>query len=66
MEPVIFELDGSANDTLIIAHETILRVIYGYLMACDAADIPFLKFPRNEIVEVRLSYPFVTYLLTPT
>lgn len=30
-----------------------LRVLYGYLMACNAADIPFLQFPRDEIIEVR-------------
>lgn len=29
-----------------------LRVLYGYLMACNAADIPFLSFPRDEIIEV--------------
>jgi 6-phosphofructo-2-kinase/fructose-2,6-biphosphatase 4 len=29
-------------------------------MACDAMDIPNLKFPRNEIIEVKKthSYPF--------
>jgi len=27
-------------------------VLYGYLMACNAADIPFLSFPRDEIIEV--------------
>jgi hypothetical protein len=26
--------------------------LYGYLMACNAADIPFLEFPRDEIIEV--------------
>lgn len=52
MEPIIFELERSPKDVLIIAHESVLRVIYGYMMACDAGDIPILKFPRNEIVEV--------------
>lgn len=27
-------------------------MLYGYLMACNAADIPFLSFPRDEIIEV--------------
>lgn len=52
MEPIIFELERSPKDVLIIAHESVLRVIYGYMMACDAGDIPILKFPRNEIVEI--------------
>ena len=52
LESVIFELERKRNDVLIIAHESVLRVIYGYMMACAAMDIPTLKFPRNEIVEV--------------
>lgn len=52
MEPIILELEREQNDLLIIAHESVLRVLYGYLMACDAMNIPTLKFPRNEIIEV--------------
>lgn len=52
LEPIILELEREQNDLLIIAHESVLRVLYGYLMACNAADIPSLKFPRNEIIEV--------------
>ena len=54
LEPIILELEREQNDLLIIAHESVLRVLYGYLMACNAADIPFLSFPRNEIIEVIL------------
>jgi len=54
LEPIILELERERNDLLIIAHESVLRVLYGYLMACDAMDIPKLKFPRNEIIEVGL------------
>lgn len=33
-------------------------------MACNAADIPFLQFPRDEIIEVRLNQlSFETNLL---
>ncbi|PUU73648.1 6-phosphofructo-2-kinase-domain-containing protein [Tuber borchii] len=52
MEPIILELEREKNDLLIIAHESVLRVLYGYLMACSTSDIPSLKFPRNEIVEI--------------
>ncbi|KAF2710186.1 6-phosphofructo-2-kinase/fructose-2,6-bisphosphatase-like protein [Pleomassaria siparia CBS 279.74] len=52
MEPIILELEREENDLLIIAHESVLRVLYGYLMACNAADIPQLKFPRDEIIEI--------------
>jgi broad specificity phosphatase PhoE len=52
LEPIILELEREQTDLLIIAHESVLRVLYGYLMACNAADIPFLEFPRDEIIEV--------------
>ncbi len=53
LEPIILELEREQNDLLIIAHESVLRVLYGYLMACDAMSIPTLKFPRDQIIEVR-------------
>lgn len=53
LESIILELEREQNDILIIAHESVLRVLYGYLMACSAMDIPKLQFPRNEIIEVR-------------
>ncbi|KAF2670280.1 6-phosphofructo-2-kinase/fructose-2,6-bisphosphatase-like protein [Microthyrium microscopicum] len=52
LEPIILELEREQNDLLIIAHESVLRVLYGYLMACNATDIPKLDFPRNEIIEI--------------
>jgi broad specificity phosphatase PhoE len=58
LEPIILELEREHNDLLIVAHESVLRVLYGYLMACNAADIPKLEFPRNEIIEVASPVPF--------
>ena len=52
LEPIILELEREQNDLLIIAHESVLRVLYGYLMACAAQDIPSLEFPRDEIIEI--------------
>ncbi|KAK3703923.1 hypothetical protein LTR37_014141 [Vermiconidia calcicola] len=52
LEPIILELERENNDLLIIAHESVLRVLYGYLMACSAGDIPSLQFPRDEIIEI--------------
>ncbi|KAI9720099.1 MAG: hypothetical protein M1828_005827 [Chrysothrix sp. TS-e1954] len=52
LEPIILELEREQNDLLIIAHESVLRVLYGYLMACNAIDIPNLEFPRDEIIEI--------------
>lgn len=53
MEPLIMEIERTRGDLVIIAHESVLRVLYGYLMACRVGDIPFLQFPKNEIIEVK-------------
>ncbi len=52
MEPLLLEMERMSGDILIIAHESVLAVLYGYLMACSCYDIPSLQFPRNEIVEI--------------
>lgn len=52
LEPIILELEREQNDLLIIAHESVLRVLYAYLMHCSAMDIPKLKFHRNQIIEI--------------
>jgi 6-phosphofructo-2-kinase/fructose-2,6-biphosphatase 4 len=61
------ELEREQDDLLIVAHESVLRVLYGYLMACGASEIPKLQFPRDEIIEVRpdvdrLRYNLLTLL----
>ncbi|RDA83310.1 hypothetical protein CP532_6550 [Ophiocordyceps camponoti-leonardi (nom. inval.)] len=52
LEPIILELEREQNDLLIIAHESVLRVLYAYLMHCSTMQIPCLKFPRDEIIEI--------------
>lgn len=52
LEPIILELEREQNDLLIIAHESVLRVLYAYLMHCSTTAIPSLKFPRDEIIEI--------------
>ncbi|KZL71329.1 6-phosphofructo-2-kinase/fructose-2,6-bisphosphate 2-phosphatase [Colletotrichum tofieldiae] len=52
LEPIILELEREQSDLLIIAHESVLRVLYAYLMHCATMDIPVLKFPRDEIIEI--------------
>jgi 6-phosphofructo-2-kinase / fructose-2,6-biphosphatase 4 len=52
LEPLILEMERIPGDLLIVAHESVLTVLYGYLMACTVSDIPFLKFSRDELVEI--------------
>lgn len=55
IEPLILEMERMSGDILIIADETVLRVLHGYLMACSCYDIPWLEFCTDEIVEVKFN-----------
>ena len=52
LEPVILEIEREKSDLLIIAHESVLRVIYGYFMGVPSQEIPHLTMPRNTLFEV--------------
>ncbi|SMN22641.1 similar to Saccharomyces cerevisiae YLR345W Similar to 6-phosphofructo-2-kinase/fructose-2,6-bisphosphatase enzymes responsible for the metabolism of fructoso-2,6-bisphosphate [Maudiozyma saulgeensis] len=57
MEPLLLELEHMHNDILIIAHESTLRVLYGYFMACTSLEVPTLDFTRHQLVEISFN-PF--------
>lgn len=52
MEPLLLELEHMKRDVLVIAHESTLRILYGYLLACTSVDVPKLDFPRNVLTEI--------------
>lgn len=52
LEPVIMELERETDDIVLIAHDTVLRVLYAYFMATSTVDIPTLEFSRSEIIEI--------------
>ncbi|KAH3686023.1 hypothetical protein WICPIJ_003023 [Wickerhamomyces pijperi] len=60
MEPLLLEMERMSGDILIIAHESVLRVLYGYLMACNCYEIPGLQFPRDELIEISFT-PYQNY-----
>lgn len=60
MEPLLLEMERMGGDILIIAHESALAVLYGYLMSCSCFEIPSLQFCREEIVEISYS-PYENY-----
>lgn len=52
MEPLLLELEHMNTDVLIIAHESTLRILYGYLLACTVLDVPRLEFSREYLTEI--------------
>lgn len=46
---------GSTSPLLIVAHQAILRCVFGYLLDTDITEIPFIKIPQHTIMQVKWS-----------
>lgn len=57
MEPLLLEMEHTSHDIVVIAHESTLRILYGYFMALSCIELPQLQFTRDELIEISFS-PF--------
>ncbi|EMR10439.1 hypothetical protein PNEG_03608 [Pneumocystis murina B123] len=52
LEPVIFEIEKESNDILIVAHISVIKLLYAYFMNTPTDKIPFLNLPKNQIIKI--------------
>lgn len=52
LEPVITELMRQRKPILIVAHQAILRVLYGYLTNKSPSDCPTIDIPLHKVIQV--------------
>jgi broad specificity phosphatase PhoE/predicted kinase len=52
VEPVIVEIERQRRPLLIVAHQAILRVLYGYFLDKDPQSIPHLDIPLHTVIEL--------------
>ncbi|KAF9206355.1 hypothetical protein BGZ49_002600 [Haplosporangium sp. Z 27] len=52
LEKVILELEREKNDVLIVAHESVIRCLYGYLHGLPESEIPSLEIPEGVLLEL--------------
>lgn len=52
LESVILEIEGEKNDVLIIAHDSVLRCLFGYLMDVPESKVPQLEIPTSKLIEL--------------
>ncbi|OLL22363.1 putative 6-phosphofructo-2-kinase/fructose-2,6-bisphosphatase [Neolecta irregularis DAH-3] len=57
LEPVILEMERSYDDLLIIAHESVLRVLYAYLMGVPADVITIPQISKFSTDQDNLVHP---------
>jgi 6-phosphofructo-2-kinase/fructose-2,6-biphosphatase 2 len=53
LEPVIFELERSEGDLLVVAHQAILRALYAYFANRPREDCPYLSIPLHTVIQLQ-------------
>lgn len=52
VEDILLELERERDDILIVAHQTVLRCIYAYLLDRSEDEIPTTVIPMNTVFEL--------------
>ncbi len=52
LEPVIVELERQRSPVLIIAHQAVIRALYGYLTGKPQDECPYVVIPLHTVVEL--------------
>ncbi|KAL7751394.1 hypothetical protein RI367_003254 [Sorochytrium milnesiophthora] len=52
LESILLEMEREKDDLLIIAHETVLKCLYAYLMDRDEKEIPALHIALGTLIEL--------------
>jgi len=53
LEPVIFEIERSEGDLLVVAHQAILRALYAYFANRPREDCPYLSIPLHTVIQLQ-------------
>jgi len=51
IEPIIFEIERQIGPIIVIAHQGILRCLYGYFALVPIEEIPTLEIPRHAVIK---------------
>ncbi|KAK9833381.1 hypothetical protein WJX81_000334 [Elliptochloris bilobata] len=52
LEPVVIEIERERECVCVVAHQAILRAIYGYFTKTPLKDIPRLEIPLHTLIEL--------------
>ncbi len=53
LEPMITELERQRDPIMIVSHQAVSRVLYGYLMGKTQGECPHLDVPLHTVIELR-------------
>jgi broad specificity phosphatase PhoE/predicted kinase len=52
LEPVIVELERQRAPVLVVAHQAVVRALYGYLMGKPQDECPHLEIPLHTVIQL--------------
>lgn len=52
LEPLIFEMLRQTGPLLVVGHQAILRILYGYLTGKRPEDCPDLPIPLHTVIQL--------------
>ena len=52
LDPVIIELERQRDPVLIVAHQAVLRALYGYIKGLPLEKVPHLPIPLHTVIKV--------------
>lgn len=52
LEPIVIEMERHREPLLIVGHQGILRIIYGFYMGLSRAETPYVSIPLNVVVQL--------------
>jgi len=52
LEPAIIEIERQRNPVLIVAHQAVLRCLYGYFTSRAVEEVPHLPMPLHTVIQL--------------
>eukprot|EP00697_Spironema_sp_BW2_P004002 gnl/Spiro4/15396_TR8285_c0_g1_i1.p1 gnl/Spiro4/15396_TR8285_c0_g1~~gnl/Spiro4/15396_TR8285_c0_g1_i1.p1 ORF type:complete len:516 (+),score=128.55 gnl/Spiro4/15396_TR8285_c0_g1_i1:97-1644(+) len=64
LDPILLELARLRHGALILSHQAVLRVLYGYMMSLPPEEVPTIDIPMHTVIRMTpKGYTFVAELI---
>jgi broad specificity phosphatase PhoE/predicted kinase len=50
LDPLIIEIERQRDPVMVVAHQAVLRALYGYLSGKDRTEVPHLEIPMHTVL----------------
>ncbi|MCO4760484.1 MAG: histidine phosphatase family protein [Myxococcales bacterium] len=54
LEPVLVEIERQRQPVLVVAHQAVIRLLYGYFKGVERHECPHLEIPLHTVIELRV------------